>query len=458
MSLFPRRQKKSVNMTSGPVLRQIIAFGIPILIGSIFQQLYSMVDSIVVGNFVGADALAAVGSASTVSWCLVMLAGGLTTGASVVVAQLFGAGRQDQIRRAISTSLIFAVAVSLVITVLGWFGAPWIMSLVRVPEALMRDSILYLKIYSAGAVFLMIYNFYAAVLRALGDSTTPLIFLAVSSVLNIAGDLYFVLSLHLNVPGVALATVLSQAVSAILCAVYSRMKMDWFRFGKGEFRFYKDLFGDILRMSVPSALQSSVSNLGFVAVQGLINSYGAACMAAYTAASKMEGLSHLPIEGFAMALGVFVGQNIGAGDTQRVRQGLRKTSIFCAAICAVTAGVIFAIGPALIRLFVSDAEAEIIAMGAAFMRKWAPFIVFFMLMMCLSSTLRGAGDSVFAMVISFTDLGVRTFMAYFLAKTCGFGFMGIAYSIFIGWASAALIGFIRYLTGRWKTMKISSAG
>lgn len=442
-------------MTTGPILRQIATFGLPIFIGNVFQQLYSMVDSIVVGNYVGTDALAAVGSASIVSWCLVMLSAGLTTGASVVVSQLFGAGRKAEIRKAISTTLIIAALAAVLVSTVGLVFAPTIMSWVNVPEQLMADSVAYLRIYCAGAIFLMLYNFFASVLRALGDSVTPLVFLIISSLLNIFGDLYFVLQLHLDVPGVALATVLSQAVSVILCAIHCLRKVDYFRFEKGEFGFYRNLAGDILRMGVPSAIQSGIGSLGFVVVQGLINSFDAAAMAAYTAASKMEGLAHLPVESFGMSLSVFAGQNIGAGDTDRVRKGLRRTILLCIVICLATSVVIFAVGPWLISLFLQEGAEDIAELGAAFMRIWAPLAVFFALMNCINGTLRGAGDSVFVMSNSFFDLGVRTIMAFVFARSFGLGFMGVAYAIFCGWIAASLAGFIRYCTGKWKTKAIA---
>lgn len=452
-----KQRHGAMDMTTGAILKQIIVFGLPILLGSIFQQFYSMVDSIVVGNYVGPDALAAVGSASTISHCLVMMATGLTTGASVVVAQLFGAKRYEDIRRAISTTMIFAFIVAVAVTVLGIAFGPALMRLVRVPEALMADSVIYLQIYVGGTLFLMLYNFFAAMLRALGDSTTPLIFLIIASILNIVGDLYFVLSLHMGVPGVALATVLAQAVSVALCAVYCLLKVDYFKFRKGEFGFYRDLFRDILRLSVPSAIQSCLGSAGFVLVQGLINSFGETCMAAYTAASKLESVAHLPIECITMSLSVFTGQNMGAGNVKRVKRGLWQTILAGSAVCIVIAALVFTVGPRMISLFVNDSEVEVIETGAAFMRIWAPLTVVFVLMNCFASVLRGAGDSLIVMLTSFSDLGMRALMAYVLALACGLGFMGIAYAMFCGWFTSCVVAALRYWSGKWKTMTITGA-
>ena len=448
----------AVDMTSGSILKQLLVFGAPIFLGSVFQQLYSMVDSVVVGNYVGSDALASVGSASTIANCLVMIATGLTTGASVVVAQLAGAKQYGRIRHAISTTLFFAFFVALGATAVGLWFAPDIIRWVRVPEALRADSVAYLRIYVGGMLFLMLYNFFSAMLRALGDSTTPLIFLVIASLLNIAGDLWFVLSFRMGVPGVALATVLAQGISVVLCAVHCARKVEAFRFQKGEFRFYRELFGDILRLSVPSALQFGLSSLGFVLVQGLINSFGEISMAAYTAASKLEGVAHLPIESISMSLSVFVGQNIGAGSGRRVKAGLWRTVLTSAGICAAIAVLVYTLGPQLIALFIGDEyknAAEVIRTGAAFMRIWAPLTVVFAVMNCFSSVLRGAGDSIFVMACSFADLGGRTVMAYVLALGFQLGFMGIAYAMFSGWVLAFIIAVLRYVSGRWKDKAIS---
>ena len=454
----PTFRRSAVDMTSGPILKQLLIFGAPIFLGSVFQQLYSMVDSIVVGNYVGTDALASVGSASIIANCLVMVATGLTTGASVVVAQLAGAKQFGRIRHAISTTLIFAFFVALGMTAVGLLFAPQIIRWVRVPEALWADSVAYLRIYVGGMLFLMLYNFFSAMLRALGDSTTPLVFLVIASLLNIAGDLWFVLSFRMGVPGVALATVLAQGISVILCAIHCARKVEAFRFQKGEFRFYRALFRDILRLSVPSALQFSLSSLGFVIVQGLINSFGEISMAAYTAASKLEGVAHLPIESISMSLSVFVGQNIGAGSGKRVKAGLWRTVLASAGVCAVIAVLVYTLGPQLIALFVGAGDknaAEVIRIGAAFMRIWAPLTVIFAVMNCFTSVLRGAGDSIFVMACSFADLGGRTVMAYVLAIGFQLGFMGIAYAMFSGWVLAFIIAVLRYVSGGWKNKAIS---
>lgn len=448
------KSKRNMGITTDSPLRLIILFGLPILFGSIFQQLYGMVDSIIVGRFVSANALAAVGATGNISGLLISAATGLTTGASIVSAQLMGARQTQRIKVSISTTLIFMLILSVALSVIGAAGAELLCTWTQVPADIFEDSVTYLRIYMIGLVFLMLYNFFASMLRSFGDSTTPLIFLVISSVLNIIGDLWFVIGLQMGVAGVALATVLSQAVSVLLCILYVSRKVEYFRFQKGEFRFDKALFKEILRMGIPSALQGSVMSLGFVLVQGLINSFGSDYIAAYTAASKMEMLSHLPVDSFAMGYAVYVGQNMGAGNVERTKEGLRKTLAMTGVLCILLAVLLYGIGDKLVGLFVDESETIVIRYGAQFLRTFAPFTVLFAAMNIFNSTLRGAGDSVVSMIAMMCDLGSRVVAAYILCSIPSIGFLGIAYAIPTGWGVAALISFIRYRTGKWQTKTV----
>ncbi len=443
-------QSRKTDMVHGPILKGILLFSLPIFLGSIFQQLYNMVDSIIVGKYVSANALAAVGSTATITMMLVGIMMGFPTGASVVAAQFAGAGETEKIKRTISTSFFFLLGLAVVMTVIGQVLAAHIMRWVNVPEEVMADALAYFRIYVAGMVFLALYNFFSAFLRALGDSVTPLIFLIISSLLNIAGDLFFVLVLHLDVPGVAIATVLAQAISVVLCFIHVSRTSPYFKFQKGEFVFDRTLLKDILRLGLPSSIQASITSLGMVMVQGLINSYGTISMAAYTAANKMEQICGQPINGVAMALSLFVGQNIGAGDRVRAKKGLRYSLCVVVGVSAVMSAVIYFAGSSIMRLFVNDTDAEVIQVGTRFMRIWAPLLFGHVFGQCFVSFLRGAGDSLNAMISMFFDLGVRTIMAYVFALACGLGFMGIAWSIPCGWFGSSIYALIMYYTGIWK--------
>lgn len=443
-------QSRKTDMVHGSILKGILLFSLPIFLGSIFQQLYNMVDSIIVGKYVSANALAAVGSTATITMMLVGIMTGFPTGASVVAAQFAGAGETGKIKRTISTSFYFLIGLAAILTVAGQLLAPLIMRLVNVPDEVMADALAYFRIYVGGMLFMALYNFFSAFLRALGDSVTPLIFLIVSSILNIFGDLFFVLVLHLDVPGVAIATVLAQAISVALCFIYVSRTSPYFQFKKGELVFDRTLLKDILRLGLPSSIQASITSLGMVMVQGLINSYGTISMAAYTAANKMEQLCGQPISGVAMSLSLYVGQNIGAGNRERAKKGLWQSLCVVVGVSAVLSAVIYFTGRSIMHLFVNDTDAEVIEVGAKFMRIWAPLLFGHVFGQCFVSFLRGAGDSLNSMISMFFDLGVRTIMAYVFALACGLGFMGIAWSIPCGWFGCSLYALAMYGTGIWK--------
>lgn len=447
MKLF---QKKNIDMLEGPILPRIVEFSLPIFLGSVFQMLYNMVDSVVVGKYVSADALAAVGSTGTISNLLVGMMTGFPTGASIIAAQFIGADRKDKVKPAVSTTFWFLMAFSVVLSAAGLVFSSQIMHWVNVPENIYADTVLYFRIYIAGMVFMALYNFFAAFLRAMGDSTTPLIFLIVSSVLNIFGDLFFVLVLNMAVAGVALATVIAQGISVLLCMFYVRRSSEYFRFRRGELVFDRVLFKDILRMGLPTSLQSSVTGMGMVMVQSLINSFGSVDIAAYTAANKMEQICNLPMNGISLGLSVFVGQNIGASQMPRARRGMWLSSAFCVSLSALMSLVIVFTGPWLMQLFVKESETQVIEVGAEFMKLWAPLVLFHGLFSCVVAFLRGAGDSVAAMISMFCDLLTRMVMAYIFAVLLGMGFMGIAYSLPCGWVCCCIFCVIRYFTGGWK--------
>lgn len=443
-------------MTEGPILGKLLRFCLPIFIGMVFQQFYNMVDSIIVGNYVSADALAAVGTCAPLVQFLVGIMAGFNMGASVVASQYIGAGQKDKIKPTISTTAIMLIVLSLVITVLAIPLAPQIMRLLSVPENILPDTVTYFRIFTAGVIFLALYNFFASFLRSLGDSTTPLIFLIISSILNIFGDLFFVLVLKHGVDGVAYATVIAQAVSVLLCILYVSKRSEYFMFKKGEFVFHKDLFKSVLRLGVPSALQTGLSSIGMLAVQRLINSYGSVSIAAYTAANKMEMICNLPVTSMAQGLSLFVGQNIGAAKLDRAKKGMWQTMYVCVGIGLALMAAIYAFGPALMSLFVSDDAVEVINTGAKFMRIWAPFVVMHGISQIIVSFLRGTGDSLWTMASMIADLFTRCIMAYILALYAGLEFFGIAWAIPCGWAMTILVAASRYFSGGWKKKAVVS--
>ena len=448
------QSKKTTNFLEGPVLSRILVFSLPIFLGMVFQTFYNLVDSIVVGKYVSADALAAVGTTSPISMLLVGMMTGFPVGASVVAAQFLGADQKEKIKPTISTTFWFLLIFSLILMAIGLVLSGSIMHWVNVPDNIYKDTVAYFRIYILGLLFMALYNFFAAFLRSVGDSTTPLIFLIISSVLNIFGDLFFVLVLHMGVAGVAWATVIAQGISVILCIFYTRRKSEYFQFKKGELVFDRDLFKDILRLGLPSGIQASITGIGFVMVQSLINSYGSVSIAAYTAASKMEQVTNLPMQGVAQGLALFIGQNIGAGKVKRAKSGLYRSAIFAVCVSALMSVLILFAGPYLMQLFVNQEDVKVIEVGADFMRIWAPLILLHALQECFVSFLRGAGDSVFSMISMFFDLITRMVMAYVFALGFKMGFMGIAWAIPCGWLLASICAVIRYFSGGWKSKSV----
>ena len=441
---------KKVDMTQGPILGRLLQFCIPIFLGLVFQQFYNLVDSVIVGKYVSADALAAVGTCAPLVQFLIGIMAGFNMGASVVASQFLGAGQKEKIKPTVSTTAIMLIVLSLLISVLSVLFAPQIMYLLNVPDNILPDTIAYFRIFSAGCIFLALYNFFASFLRSLGDSVTPLVFLIIASLLNIGGDLFFVLVLHLDVAGVAIATVIAQAVSVTLCFIYVSRTNEYFRFKKGDFRFDRSLSRDILRLSIPSSLQTGLSSIGMLAVQRLINSYGSASIASYTAANKMEMICNLPVMSVAQGLSLFVGQNIGAGNIKRAKSGMWQSMGLCAGIGVILALVIYLFGPNLMKMFVNDDDIDVIHIGADFMRIWAPFVVCHGISQIMVSFLRGTGDSVFSMLSMISDLVTRCVMAYIFALAVGLGFLGIAYAIPCGWLMTIIVSFTRYFAGGWK--------
>lgn len=437
------------DMTKGSVARQIIIFAIPLFIGNIFQQLYNMVDAVVVGRFVGKNALAAVGTSFPAMFLLVALVMGLTMGASVVVSQLFGAGDLKKMRRALSTAFIFLLICALSLTLIGILAARSLLLLLKTPPEIIGDASIYLKIIFAGLLFMFLYNTIAAFLRALGDSRTPLYFLIISSLLNMGLDLLFVLRFKMGVAGVGWATVISQAVSVILCIIYIYKRVELLRLKPRDLIFDRELFALSVRLGIPASIQQTVVSFGMIAVQGLVNSFGSVTMAAYTAAARIDSIAMMPIMNLGLAVSTFTAQNIGAGNLERVRRGYRRTLAMVAACCVATSAVILLFGPKLIELFIDAREVEVIAQGNDYITVVSFFYILLGLLFVTNGVLRGSGDMIVSMASTIVNLTVRVIFAYFLSSRAEIGYHGIWWSIPIGWGCGFIVAYTRYRSGKW---------
>lgn len=438
------------DFTKGNATRHIIAFSLPMLIGNIFQQVYSMVDTVVVGRYVSGKALAAVGTSASLLNFLLSLLIGLTTGASVVISQFYGAKQEEELRRTVSTSIIFLGALSVVVSLVGFVGAPFFLSLLDTPADILEDAVLYLRILMAGMLFPIFYNMYTAYLRALGDSRSPLLILILSTLLNMILDLVFVINFHLGVAGVAYATVISQTIAAVLCYIYARRKVPLLRVAKMVFD--RGLFRSILQYSIPAALQLSLTSLAGLTIMRLINSFGSVAVAGYTAATKIDQLAIMPLSNVSMAVSTFVAQNMGADLEDRAKKGLRSSLALMAGIGVFISLFALLFGKQLIALFISTADAdsaEIIAVGARYLAIIVCFYVLFAVFFAFNGFFRGVGDAIIVMILTASSLTIRAVSAHLLVSLAGMGPEAVAWSIPIGWGLCSTAAYLYYRKRLW---------
>lgn len=434
-------------MTEGKEWKLILLFTLPLMAGNLLQQLYNTVDGIIVGNFVSEDALAAVGTCSPLTMLFIAIAVGMSNGAAVVISQLYGARRMEEMKRSIATSLILLFWMGVAFSVLGCALTKWMLNTVLgVQDYLLADAVLYFRIYAIGLLFQFVYNIVAAVLRSLGDSRATLYFLLISSVCNVLLDLAAVLVLHWGVMGAALATVVSQLVSAVASICYLFRRYPDLRFAKGEFRFDGEKGALIMKMGIPSTLQQCVASLGHVAIQRVINAFD--ITAGYTAAMRIESFILIPIQGFFMGMATFTGQNLGAGKLDRIYRALRHTMVMSMIVVIGVIAIIFPLAPQLVALFgVTGASA---AIAAHYLR----FIVFafavFCIYFCVNGVLQGAGDVGFCAFNTFSGLAMKVIFVYIAAFLTPIGMRAIWWGSLASWVYSLTLAVLRYRFGPWR--------
>ncbi len=384
-------------MTEGSIGKRITLFAMPIFLGNLFQQLYNTADSLIVGNFLGSNALAAVSSSGSLIFMLIGFLSGMSIGAGVVIARYFGAGDRENMDLAIHTTVAFGLAASVVMTLIGVLLSPQILRLMATPEVVMGDSVTYLRIYFAGSVGFVMYNIFVGILQAVGDSRHPLYYLIVSSLVNIVLDITFIAGFGMGVEGAAIATVISQLVSALLCLIQLTCRQKNCRLYLRRIAFTPRLLKQIIRMGLPSGLQNSIIAFANVVVQSNINSFGELAMAGVGAYSKIEGFGFLPITSFTMALTTFIGQNLGAAQYERTKKGARF-GIWATVVLAEFIGVaVFVFAPWLIAAF--DSNPEVISIGVAKARTSTLFFFLLAFSHAISAVLRGAGRAIVPMTV-----------------------------------------------------------
>lgn len=441
------------DMTTGSPGKTLFLFAIPMVLGNLFQQLYNIIDSIIVGNYVGADALAAVGASTSIVMLFVAVVTGLSIGGSIVIGQFFGAGHLEKVKTTITTMILTALAVALVLTGIGLLLTNPILRLMQTPDNIIEDAATYLNIYFGGLIFMFLYNALTAVYNALGDSRTPLVFLAFSSVLNVVLDILFVTRFEMGVAGVAIATLIAQGVSAFLNLIWLRVRLKKILNRQKAKVFDTSLLKTICAMAIPSCLQQSIVSLGFLGVQALVNRYGSDFMAGYTAAIKIDAIAILPMVNVGNAVSNFTAQNIGAGKMDRVKSGLKAGCFLSGCIAVLVSIILIFWGDIFVGLFVdTESNPNVIETGVTYLRVVGVCYIIMGTMNNFNGVLRGAGDVHRVFINTLCNFCTRVVLAYGLASIIGAS--AIWYSIPIGWSVALIMGAMRYRTGKWKNMAL----
>ena len=442
------RAVKTIDMTKGSPIGHILRFAIPLLVGNVFQQLYNMVDSLVVGNFVGADALAAVGNCGSVHSLFIALANGLSIGIGILAAQFFGARNEQRIRTVIANGIYLLGVVGLITSAVGILLARPVMRLLGTPDSILPDSVIYMCVTCIGMLGIAFYNGTAAILRALGDSRTPLYFLVLSCLVNIVLDLLFVLQFNWGVFGVALATVVSEYVAAASCILYAYRQSELFRLKREELRPDKEILVRSFQLGFPIALQSSMISISCMVLQGVINSFGEAVMAASNIINRIEQLVQQPFSSLNAALTTYAGQNIGANDRERVRKGYRQSAAVGIAFGLLTIPIAYLFGENIIGAFVKD--ADVIAIGTTALHINSLFYAILAMIHVSRAVLNGCGDTGFAVLNGLTEVFCRVCFSQTLTRIPVIGYWGIWITTGATWTVTALVCILRYLSGVWK--------
>ena len=434
-------------MTEGCIWKKIVRFALPICWGNLFQQLYNIVDSVVVGNYVGRDALAAISSTGSLIFLLVGFFGGIFMGAGVVISKYFGANKKESVQKAIHTSIAFAIISGIILTIVGTLLTPQILRLMGTPDSVFSNATLYVRIYFMGILSVVLYNTSSGIFQAVGDSKHPLYYLIISSIVNVVLDLIFVVVFKWGIGGAAFATIISQTVSVILSFYKLSTINDVYKVDFKKIRIDSRILKEIIRLGLPAGIQNSVIALANVVVQANINAFGSVAMAGCGSYSKIEGFVFIPITSFAMSMTTFIGQNLGAKKYDRAKEGA-KFGIISSLILAEIIGIIFFIlAPQLVSLF--NTEPEVVQFGTSQSRTIALFYFLLAFSHCIAGILRGAGKSIvpmFVMLLCWCIIRVTyiTITTHFIPQI-----QVVFWAYPLTWSLSSIIFLIYYLKSDW---------
>lgn len=431
-------------MTEGSIWKKILLFSIPLILGNLFQQLYNTVDSIIVGNYIGSEALAAVGSSGSLIGLLIGFCIGASAGAGVVISQFYGAQDKEGVRKAVHTTLAIAVAAGAVLTVAGILLSPLLLRAMGTPEEVFPQSVIYLQVYFGGILFSVIYNMAAGILNAVGNSRRSLIYLMIAAISNIFLDLLFVVVLKMGIIGAALATDISQLLSCIFIMVFLTRSKEVYHVRIRDIRFYDNLLGRILKIGLPTGVQNIVISLSNVIVQSSVNSFGAIAMAGFAAYIKIDGFNILPVLSFSMAATTFAGQNVGAGKYDRVKKGM-FVSVGMGIVYTIATGIVLLLfAPQVIGVFTDN--PDVVGYGVFIMKYFCPFYWMLGILHVLAGTIRGTGKTMQTMMVFLLSLCVFRVLWIWGALAVSHKLGGVMIAYPLSW----LVGMLMMVGYAWK--------
>lgn len=431
-----------MNMTEGNPLGLLLRFSVPMLIGNVFQQLYNLADSVIVGRIVGSDALAAVGATSSVTFMFFALCNGIGSAGGIITSQQFGKGDEKSVKRSIINTGYIMLVFPMIVGLLAFLLSPSLLVLLKTPSDIMADSLAYVRVMCVGIMFVSIYNYSSNMLRALGDSKTPLVFLIISCFLNIILDILFVYVLKTGVIGAAIATLIAQFMSGVCCTIYAFVTNPYFKFKKEDLSVDKDIIVSIIKLGVPLSLQFSLIAISCMALQRVVNSFGAVAVAAFTATSRIEQLIHQPYMTLGSSLSTFTGQNYGAGKNSRIIKGYHQGLIIMAVFTLMMLPVMQLFGSNITALFVKD--PEVISMGATALKISSIFYLFLGVIYVVRGVLNGLSDSFFALLNGIVEVFGRFIVPVLMTAVSFIGVWGIWWSVGVVWFLSGLTAWIRY--------------
>ena len=430
----------NLDLTTGRIGKSLVTFSFPMILRNLLQQLYNVADTVIVGKTIGATALAAVGSSCTLMILLTSVILGLCMGSGAVFAQLYGARRNEDMKISIFNSFLFILIVSITINIVSYLMLDRFIRLLNIPAETVDDTREYLEIIFAGILFVSIYNFVASVLRSVGNTVIPLVFLAVSAIANIVLDIVFIVCFHMGTAGAALATVTAQTLSAVCIVIYFAIKVKYLCPEKHHMHYSSRLLHMIIHNSILTAVQQSIMNLGILMVQSLVNRFGFSASAAFAVAVKIDAFAYMPVQDFGNAFSTYIAQNYGAKKFDRIRTGSAIAVKMSSAFCLILSIIVWIFAKPLLLLFVNVQEIETIRIGVQYLHIVGAFYIGIGMLFLLYGLYRGLGKSQISIVLTIISLGIRVLLAYTLSAIPAIGMLGIWWAVPVGWALADIYG------------------